>query len=249
MIFYTDYLKSRKSETDRISPLINFFIARFSMKNISSDISNSSMINIVWYVSISLVLSLMISFAVAAEQAPEPFIEASIEPIELAADEQATQTQAARERPIEEISVVGERSALFLLEEIKNAEVLMYDIFNDLNSTDDFDVNCRNVTHTGTLIPEWECDSGFMTRERFQNTQDFLQFGFMPKSDEEMYWENREKVAALNAEMLSLAKENPGLAEAMLDLNAKRERLEEIESRKREKTKGFFSRLLGKDSD
>ena len=200
------------------------------MKNISSDISNSPMINIVWYASISLVLSLMISFAMAAEQVADPSSE-----------------QAARERPIEEISVVGERSTLFLLEEIKNAEVLMYDIFNDLNSTDDFDVNCRNVTHTGTLIPEWECDSGFMTRERFQNTQDFLQFGFMPKSDEEMYWENREKVAALNAEMLSLAKENPELAEAMLELNAKRQRLEEMESRKREKTKGFFSRLLGKD--
>ena len=202
------------------------------MKNISSDISNSPMINIVWYASISLVLSLMISFAMAAEQVADPSSE-----------------QAARERPIEEISVVGERSTLFLLEEIKNAEVLMYDIFNDLNSTDDFDVNCRNVTHTGTLIPEWECDSGFMTRERFQNTQDFLQFGFMPKSDEEMYWENREKVAALNAEMLSLAKENPELAEAMLELNAKRQRLEEMESRKREKTKGFFSRLLGKDPD
>ena len=51
-----------------------------------------------------------------------------------------------------------------------------------------------------------------MTRERFRGTQDYLQFGFIQKTDEELYWENRDRVEALNAEMLSLAKENPGLA-------------------------------------
>ena len=216
------------------------------MKNISPDMSNSTVFKPCWYVSITFVLSLVTSFALGAQQASELSIEPSIE---LASDEQSIQTQPARERPIEEIAVVGERSTLLLLNEIKDAEVMMYDIFNDLNSTDDFDVNCHNVTPTGTLIPVWECDAGFMTRERFQNTQDFLQFGFMPKSDEEIYWENRKKVDALNAEMLSLAKENPGLAEAMLDLHGKRQRLAQMESRKREKTKGFFSRLLGKDTD
>ena len=88
-----------------------------------------------------------------------------------------------------------------------------------------------------------------MTRERFRGTQDYLQFGFIQKTDEELYWENRDRVEALNAEMLSLAKENPALAEAMLDLNAKKQRLEAIESGKRESTKGFFSRLLGRDED
>ncbi|MDG2174685.1 MAG: hypothetical protein P8M72_00895 [Gammaproteobacteria bacterium] len=192
--------------------------------------------------SITLMLSLVYNFVVGAEQV----IELSTE---LSEDVQSAQTRPARERPIEEISVVAEPSTLFLLQEIKDTEVLMYDIFNDLNSTDDFDVICRNVTYTGTLIPVWECDAGFMTRERFRGAQDYLQFGFIQKTDEELYWENRDRVEALNAEMLSLAKENPGLAEAMLDLNAKRQRLEEIESGKRENTKGFFSRLLGREED
>jgi hypothetical protein len=203
------------------------------MKNIASDISNSHVFTAGWHVSITLMLSLVYSFAMGAEQVIE----------------QSAQTQPVNDSPIEEITVVGERSTLFLLQEIKDAEVMMYDIFNDLNSTDDFDVNCRNVTYTATLIPTWECDAGFMSRDRFQSTQDFLQFGFIQKTDEELYWENRDKVESLNAEMLSLAKENPGLAEAMLDLNAKRQRLEKIESRKRERTKGFFSRLLGRDVD
>jgi hypothetical protein len=209
------------------------------MKNISPDISISRVFTTGWYVSITLMLSLVYNFAVGAEQVIE-------QTAELSSDLQSAPAQPVNDSPIEEITVVGERSTLFLLQEIKNAEVLMYDIFNDLNSTDDFDVICRNVIPTGTLIPTWECDAGFITRERFQNAQDLLQFGFIQKTDEELYWENRDKVEALNAEMLSLAKENPGLAEAMLDLSAKMQRLEEIESRKRENTKDFFSRLLGK---
>jgi hypothetical protein len=208
-----------------------------SMKNIIPDISNSRAHTTGWQASLTLMLSLLTSFAVGAEQVIEQRAE------------QAAQTEPVRERPIEEISVVAEPSTLFLLQEIKDTEVLMYDIFNDLNSTDDFDVICRNVTYTGTLIPTWECDAGFVTRERFRDAQDFLQFGFIQRTDAELYWENRDRVEALNAEMLSLAKENPGLAEAMLDLNAKRQRLEEIESGKRENTKGFFSRLLGREED
>jgi hypothetical protein len=154
-----------------------------------------------------------------------------------------------RQRPIEEVEVIGERSLLNLQIEIRNQEVAMYNIFNDLNSTDDFDVNCRNVTHTGTLIPTWECDAGFMTRLRFQNAQDFLQFGFIPKTDEELYWENRHKVEALNAEMLALAKENPELAQAMLDLHAKRQRMEALQQAKREATNGFLGRLFGRNKE
>ena len=204
------------------------------MKNISPDISNLRVRTADWYVPVTLVLSLVYGLAMGAEQST---------------DVQSSPAQLVNDSPIEEITVVAEPSTIFLLEEIKNAEVMMYDIFNDLNSTDDFDVICRNITYTSTLIPTWECDAGFMTRERFQGAQDYLQFGFIQKTDEELYWENRDRVEALNAEMLSLAKENPGLAEVMLDLNAKKQRLEEIESGKRESTKGFFSRLLGREVD
>lgn len=153
------------------------------------------------------------------------------------------------QRPIEEIEVIGERSLLLLENEIREVEVQMFEIFNDLNSSDDFDVTCRNITHTGTLIPTWECDAGFMTRERSQNVQDFLQSGFIPRTDEQMYWENRHKVEALNAEMIALAKENPALARAMLDLHAKRQRMEELQLRKRENTGRFFRRLFGREED
>lgn len=202
------------------------------MENINSVISK------IGGLTIALALLLLQPFVKAAEPAPE------VNP-----EFQAIQANPPREMPIEEIEVIGERSTLGLIVEIRQVEVQMYEMFNDLNSTDDYDVICRNVIHTSTLIPEWECDAGFMTRERFRNTQEVLEFGAMPKQEEEMYWENRHKVAALNAEMLALAKENPALANAMLELNAKREQLAAIESRKRERATGFFSRLFGKDED
>lgn len=185
--------------------------------------------------------TLAISILLIASLLPNPELSA--------AEETAAATIPVRERRIEEIEVIGERTILNLQIEIRNREVEMYNIFNDLNSTDDFDVNCRNVTHTGTLIPTWECDAGFMTRLRFQNTQDFLQFGMIPKTDEEMYWENRHKVEALNAEMIALAKENPALAEAMLDLHEKRQRLEAMQQEKREATRSFFGKLFGRNKE
>lgn len=185
--------------------------------------------------------TLAISILLIASLLPNPELSA--------AEETAAATIPVRERRIEEVEVIGERTMLNLQIEIRNQEVEMYNIFNDLNSTDDFDVNCRNVTHTGTLIPTWECDAGFMTRLRFQNTQDFLQLGMLPKTDEEMYWENRHKVEALNAEMIALAKENPELAEAMLDLHEKRQRLEAMQQEKREATRSFFGKLFGRNKE
>lgn len=152
----------------------------------------------------------------------------------------------ARQPPIEEIEVIGERSLLQLRLEIKQAEVHMFDLFNALNSTDDFDVTCRNVTHTGTLIPTWECDAGYMRRARFQNVQDFLNFGIPPKSEQELWWENRHKTEQLNAEMKAVAREHPELASAMIELHEKRQRLEELEQERLAETKGFFSRLFGR---
>ena len=48
---------------------------------------------------------------------------------------------------------------------------------------------------------------------------------------------------------LTLAKENFALALAMLDLHAKRQRMEELQQGKRENTGRFFRRLFGREED
>ena len=173
-------------------------------------------------------------FAIAAEDAPPP--------------EAVLQAPTPQNR-IEEIEVIGQRSLIQLRLEIKQAEVHMFSLFNELNSKDEFDVNCRNVTHTGTLIPTWECDTGYIKEARFQNVQDFLDFGIPPTSEEELWWESRHKTAQLNAEMKEIAKQHPDLAVAMIGLHEKRQRLEDLERDKRAATKGFFARIFGKRKD
>lgn len=170
-----------------------------------------------------------------------------------------------QQREIEAVEVVGERSQVALARSIREAEVRLYELFNELNSTDDYDVTCRFVQVTGSRVPDWRCEIGFMARAGYRNNQEFLQSCFilvsdessgpntnglqhaciLPKTDGQMYWENRDELTAMNAEMLALAKDNPELAQAMLDLYAKRQRMQELQLRQRENTGGFFRRLFG----
>jgi hypothetical protein len=184
----------------------------------------------------------------------------------------AQQTVVAAEEPqlpIEEIQVTGPRSMILLGQEIRKAEVQMYNLFNELNSTDDFDVTCGFVKDTGTQISAWKCMVGFMSHAEHRNTQEFLQTCFspvseadeqvntqglppscfLPKTDEQLNWENREKLDAMNAEMSALAKENPALAQAMLDLYAKKQRMQGLQLSKRENSGRFFRKLFGRKEE
>lgn len=174
----------------------------------------------------------------------------------LAADEQ--------EREIEEVQVLGEQSQVALARSIREAEVHMYDLFNALNSTDAYDVTCRFHDVTGSRVPDWRCEIGFMANAGYRNSQEFLQFCFslmpdegpntnalpptciLPKTAEQVYRDNRHILADMNAEMLALAQENPELAQAMLDLYAKGQRMQELQLRQRENSGGFLRRLFGR---
>jgi hypothetical protein len=54
---------------------------------------------------------------------------------------------------IDEITVLGTRSMRTLRLEVQAARERVYDLFNSLNSDDEFDIHCRNVPRTGTRIP------------------------------------------------------------------------------------------------
>jgi hypothetical protein len=160
----------------------------------------------------------------------------------------AASRPAPVDRDIEEIEIIGQRSNQALRLEIQRVEERMFSLFNDLNSSDEFDVTCGKVTHTGTLIPVWECDVGYLKRARHLDALDFLQFGFPARTEEQLYWDLREKSVEMNTEMRALALEHPELAEAMLTLNAKRNELAEREREKRS-SGGLLSRMFGRNKD
>ena len=81
-----------------------------------------------------------------------------------------TGTNSAQQstRELEEITVVGQRSLLSMRYQIRREEDNLYKLFNELNSTDEFDIKCRNVTRN-SYIPRRECEPKFFTKARQAN--------------------------------------------------------------------------------
>jgi hypothetical protein len=69
----------------------------------------------------------------------------------------------SRAEPPEEIIVRGRRLAELKIE-MQTAQKYAYDIFNELNLDDDFDVYCRDQGRTGTRAKEWACRAQFEDR-------------------------------------------------------------------------------------
>jgi hypothetical protein len=61
----------------------------------------------------------------------------------------------------EEITVIGQRSLRLLRLEVQTARERVYGLFNSLNSSDEFDIHCRNAPRTGTRIPQRVCRPQF----------------------------------------------------------------------------------------
>ena len=69
---------------------------------------------------------------------------------------ESTQAEESSE-PIEEIVVHGHKSIIDLKHEMYEAQEAVYDIFNALNSDDDYDIRCYEEVPTGSKIPRRVC--------------------------------------------------------------------------------------------
>ena len=143
-------------------------------------------------------------------------------------------------RPIEEISVFGERTIFTLRLEIESAETEVYGLFNELNSDDDFDVKCVKEVFVGSHFSRRVCMADYLRKEQARNAQiserglgiDTLLTLDQVKGDV------RQKTLAMEAEMLNLAQENPAFFEAIRKLT---ELVGILEVRKEENS-SFFRR-------
>ena len=120
--------------------------------------------------------------------------------------------------------------------ETQQLEQHMYELFNALNSNDEFDVACGEKKVTGSAIPVWQCEAAFMRNasartvaSRFDNPGAPMantQGGFIPQSTRQIAFNERKKTQELNDEMMALARQNNALASAMIAFNEKRLQLE-----------------------
>lgn len=123
--------------------------------------------------------------------------------------------------------------------ETRQLEQQMYEIYNGLNSDDEFDVTCDEYKVTGSIIPDWQCNAAFMRNASSQATSGGFhnpmaamtrtQDGFVPQSREQVAFKSRRKVQQLNDDMMALARQHQELAAAMIAFNDKREELAKLE--------------------
>lgn len=142
--------------------------------------------------------------------------------------ESATESQTAN-GVIEEISVIGERTTYSLRLEIKSAEADVYNLFNELNNNDEFDVTCEEVVYTGSHLPVTTCMAAYLRNEQAFQTQRFLEglsggalgtpgSGALMDLDSAA-GEVLEKTKAMEQEMIRLAIEVPKFNEALRKLS------------------------------
>lgn len=182
---------------------------------------------------------------------------ASLAAIALAAAPQAhglnepPATEASQE-PVEEVVVRGRRTLFGLRKELEGAREHVWEIFNEINSDDDFDITCTNAARTGTRLTRRACRpqyadiatsrAGKALARRIHQCDPTSEFyascleGAMQNGSAEA----QEYIARINVmdrrlddEFRRLARERPELASAILEfLDKEREYKDAVSSRK-----------------
>ena len=123
---------------------------------------------------------------------------------------ESTQAEESSE-PIEEIVVHGHKSIIDLKHEMYEAEEALYDIFNSLNSDDDYDIHCNEKAPTGSKITQRVCRTEKLGKILAAQTQKMMR--------DEPYVFPRAEINKMNelmlAEMTELASTHPEYLKAV----------------------------------
>lgn len=138
--------------------------------------------------------------------------------------------QDSTESEIEEIIVIGELSRRAVREQIIRVETDIYNFYNEHNGNPDLNIECREVTLTGTRIPQRVCEPVFLTRERNKQIQTLIQEWAGVAELENLGPELAQETAEMNRIYGELIESYPGFAEALLILQDLKARLEELDN-------------------
>ena len=140
--------------------------------------------------------------------------------------------QEAEERgpdePIEEIKALGARSLALMRWQLIEAENQVFDLFNELNEDDGYDIICKNETRVGSQLPKRVCQAR-MYREEVSMATIGEDLGLLPVSN---MTQNRKHQQILIEKMRELAAEHPKLLEALKNRRQFEKRYEEERARR-----------------
>lgn len=83
------------------------------------------------------------------------------------------------EDTIDEITVMGARPLALMRAEVVVAEQAVYDLYNELNDDDDYDIICKKQTQIGSQIPKRVCQARMYRDAVSDATQDDDDDGLM----------------------------------------------------------------------
>ena len=120
--------------------------------------------------------------------------------------------------PIEEITVIGQRSLARLRLRIIEKEEEIYSFFNAQNTSDRLDIICTRRRPTGTYIKKRECEPRFLKSLRVEKTRDARTgIGVWFDQYDLVRW-SAQDFEKLQNEMLALMASNKEFAENVADL-------------------------------
>ena len=135
-----------------------------------------------------------------------------------------------QEETIEEITVIGQQQIFTLQQQIIQAEDRAFDIFNELNDDDMYDIHCRMEARTGTLLKKRMCRPNFYHRATADNASEYLaligeysNYGGPSPSTRNVF---TYRFPIFKDKVKELAKENPELLDAMQEIFALTEELQ-----------------------
>ena len=138
-----------------------------------------------------------------------------------------TETDAKSKSDVEVIGVVGERSLLFFLDQMEEAELDFYDAFNVLADNKKFAVQCRRQKRSGSNIKIKVCNPQFIIDRMAEETQDALSTGAPIPSYKEIEFAVKKEREESLAYVEKIVAENPQLLEKLIVLNEKQAKYEE----------------------
>ena len=129
---------------------------------------------------------------------------------------------------IEEIVVRGEKSLIQLRLELNRAEDKAFDLFNSLNSNDEYDIHCYMEAPTGSRIKRRVCRANFVV-DATTNVAKAFQLGLPSNSD----WAAVQlKYKHLQEEMEALVVERPEFFDALSEFSEAKKALESENQRR-----------------
>src|SRR5689334_14628455 len=94
-------------------------------------------------------------------------------PLAAAQDEPpATASAVQAQEPVDEVVVRGKRTLFSLRKELQAARENVWDVFNTINSDDDFDIACTSAPQTGSHYKKRACRPQYATNATRQAGQD-----------------------------------------------------------------------------